>query len=141
MADATGSSSSGEDHEAGKLDAQARIDWLEVQLNDLRNVVRTMWDPTSRELRCRRLVVLAEDGFERMTLDSRGNYGCFSIQARPSSLRESGSTCVDVFAHDSVDGEEADVGMALIEGGDVVATLHLLDGRQADLWMGDHDGL
>ena len=83
------------------------------------------------EVRTRRVVVIEDDGFERIVLSADESHGEIVVAARPSEDR---STKAVLFALDSEDAEGPFVGMELVDRGNSVAGLSLLEGHRPRLW-------
>jgi hypothetical protein len=105
----------------------ARVRWLEDEGADLRAELR-------REVRARRIVVVDERGQERIVLGAHDRFGHVTVFAASVPPE---STCVELFAVDAVEGDGAELGVALIDRGDTVATFNLFEGRRARLWIDD----
>jgi hypothetical protein len=84
-----------------------------------------------REIRTRRVVVVEEDGFERIVLSADGSHGEVVVAARPSQDR---LTRTELFALDSDDTEGPFVGIELVDRGNSVAGLSVLEGHRPRLW-------
>jgi hypothetical protein len=78
------------------------------------------------------VVVADDDGLARVEIGARPSFGHITVFARSAGP---GSTCVELFANDPSDGDDAEVGVALSVGGDVVATLHVVERGQPALWL------
>ncbi len=77
------------------------------------------------------MVVIEDDGFERIVLSADASHGEVVVAARPSEDR---STKAVLFALDSEDAEGPFVGMELVDRGNSVAGLSLLEGHRPRLW-------
>jgi hypothetical protein len=108
-------------------EVSASVRWLQDELTDLRALLAT-------ELRTRRVVVVDEAGFERIVLAAHEKYGHVTVFAAAPGRA---STCVELFVTDRVDEDGAEVGVALVDAGDTVATLNAFTGRRARLWVDD----
>jgi hypothetical protein len=106
----------------------ARVSVLELEGEHLR-------DSMAEQLRTRRVVVVGEDGHERVVLGAHDQFGHVTVFAA-SSKRD--TTCAELFVTDPVDGDGAEIGLALIEAGDTVATLNVFEGHRARLWIDEH---
>jgi hypothetical protein len=119
----------GEDGDVRQLlrELAARVSLLEIEGEHLR-------DSVAEEVRTRRIVVVGDDGHERIVLGAHDQYGHVTVFAASPAP---GSTCVELFVTDPVDGDGAEVGLALIDAGDTVATVNVFEGRRAQLWVDD----
>lgn len=77
------------------------------------------------------VVLLDKDGFERLHLMGRLDIGVLTIAGRSLSGE---ATQVEVFAHDPKDGDGAQIGVHLVDGGDGVAGFDLYEGQTATTW-------
>lgn len=111
--------------EIGRL--AERLDTLSSELAELRASLL-------REVRSRRVVVVEHDGFERIVLGASERFGHVTVVSRTAI---DSSTGVELFANDAVDAEPANVGLALVDGGDVVSTLDVTSGARPRLWLPD----
>lgn len=84
------------------------------------------------EVRTHRLVVVEDDGHERVVIASRGHYGHLMVRGRSPEGR---STAVELFANDPSDGDGANVGLALTDDGDVVALFDVTQGGTPAIWI------
>lgn len=109
----------------------ARLDRLALALDELRARLDRIQAQLGTEVRTGRLVIVEADGFERVVADGGGHFGALTVQARP---RTGGSVAIEVFAADARDGDRAHVGVALVDGGDVVAAVDVQSGRPAMIW-------
>jgi hypothetical protein len=89
----------------------ARIEWLLGDLDAGRH----------EEIRARRLVVVDASGEERVIIT--GETGHASVVVRAAGTGSPRTTAAELYVVDPVDGDSAEVGLALVVGGDVVATL------------------
>lgn len=78
-----------------------------------------------------RLVLLDEDGFERISLKALDQVGAMEVAAR---ARSGETSRVELVAHDPADGDGCVVGLYLFDRGNEVAGFHVFEGRQADVW-------
>lgn len=78
-----------------------------------------------------RLVLLDEDGFERVSLRGLDEVGAIEVAARS---RSGEPTRASVIAHDPSDGDGCMVGLYLTDRGNEVAGFHVFEERQADVW-------
>lgn len=78
-----------------------------------------------------RMVLLNEDGFERIRLRGLRDIGFVEVAARSNSRYP---TRVEMFAHDPVDGDECQVGVHLVDRGDGVGGLDVFEGGDAVVW-------
>jgi hypothetical protein len=83
------------------------------------------------EVRCRRLVVVDDDGFERVVIDSGRGAGQVGVFAGAPGQ---GAAAL-LFGVDTQDGEGATVGFALVERGEARVMLDLVDGHEPALWI------
>jgi hypothetical protein len=116
--------------EGGGLDQ--RVDALEAEATRLRDALDCLRASLAVEVRTRRLVVVDESGFERLVAEGAGNHGFLVLRGQAVGQ---GSTSVQLFADDPLDGEGVHVGVALGERGDIVAVLEVSDGREPTLWL------
>jgi hypothetical protein len=86
-------------------------------------------------VRTRRLVVVERGGFERVVAEGGSTHGSLAVRARSGV---SGSTKVELFADDPIDGDGTNVGVALGRAGNVVATLEV-GGGDPVLWIDGGD--
>jgi hypothetical protein len=103
----------------------ARVGWLEIEGARLRTAIE-------EQVRTRRVVVVDDAGRERIVLAAHGRFGHVTVVAASAG---DDTTAVELFATDPVDGDGAEVGVAVIDEGDVVATLNVFEGRRAGLWV------
>lgn len=103
-----------------------RIDSMGRELVELRRAL-------GEEVRTRRVVVVEDDGFERIVLGAAARFGHVTVQARSAGGEPA---CVELFANDRINGGGAHVGVALSDAGDVAAVLELIVGRLPELWIG-----
>jgi hypothetical protein len=113
-------------------DVAAALRELVGRFAGLDDEVQRMQRALTEEIRTRRLVVVGDDGVPRVEITARDAFGHVTVFGRTHGT---GSTCVELFANDPSDGDGAEVGLALTVGGDVVATLHVFEGRQPALWI------
>ena len=113
-----------EEIESDAAEAPDRDDIVE-RLEAVERLLGKMIERTATELRTRRLVVIEDDGFERVVIDALGSHGEVTVTARGGS---SGSTAVDLFAHDASEGDGASAGLALVERGSVVGSFAAMAG-------------
>lgn len=78
-----------------------------------------------------RVVLLDEDGFERLHLTGRPDGGVLGIAGRPLGGEP---TRIDVFASDPEDHAGAYVGVELVDSGNSVAGFTVLEGRPPRTW-------
>jgi hypothetical protein len=102
------------------------------RLGTLEEEVAELRESLAREVRSRRIVVVEEDGFERIVLGARDRFGHVSVQSRTAVGT---STTAELFANDGLDGDAAEVGVALTDRGEVVSTLDVTSGRPPRLWV------
>jgi hypothetical protein len=81
-----------------------------------------------------RVVLLDEDGFERLHLTGRPDGGVLAIAGRSLSGEP---TRVDVFAIDPEDDAGAYVGVELVDAGNTVAGFTAIEGRPPRTWTTD----
>lgn len=112
-------------------DIATRLDRIERTLVELRAQVERIRAQLGAEVRTGRLVVVEADGFERVVVDGAGHFGALTLRARG---QDDGSVAVEVFAADAHEGDRAHVGLALLDGGDVVAAVDVQSGRPAMIW-------
>jgi hypothetical protein len=110
------------------LELVERVGALATELAELRTSM-------AREIRSRRVVVVEADGFERIVLGAREQYGHVAVLSRAPT---GASTSAELFAHDPVDADGANVGVALTDRGEVVATLDVTHDH-APRWWTDAD--
>jgi hypothetical protein len=114
--------------EIGRL--AERLDTLSSELAELRASLL-------REIRSRRVVVVGHDGFERIVLGADERFGHVTVVSRTATASSTGA---ELFANDAIDAEPANVGLALVDGGDVVSTLDVTTGGRPRLWLPDVRG-
>ena len=107
----------------GELDAA--VDLLHQELAALRRDL-------SDEVRTGRLVVVEEDGFERVLVDAHGMYGGVEVRSRTAS---GGAVAAALTALDAGDGDPANVAVSLTDRGDVVASFDVTATRRPRLWI------
>src|SRR6266545_5394684 len=78
---------------------EARVSWLEVE------GVRLL-DAVAEEIQTRRVVVVDDDGRERIVLGAHERFAHVTVHARPSARD---STSVELFANDPADGRACTV--------------------------------
>jgi hypothetical protein len=78
-----------------------------------------------------RLVLLDEDGFERISLRGLDEVGAIEVAARS---RSGEPTRAEVVAHDPSGEDGCMVGLYLFDRGNAVAGFHVFEERQADVW-------
>src|SRR5882762_4519852 len=93
----------------------AAIDALTDRVRQLTEELLELRRSSDREVRTRRLVVVEEDGFERIVAEGGGRFGQVTVYGRTPDGR---STCVELFVNDPVDANAAHAGMALVDGGE-----------------------
>jgi hypothetical protein len=113
-------------------DVLAVLDEVRARVTELDDRLGRLQAELTEEVRSRRVVVVGDDGFPRVEITARGAFGHVSVHGRTQGPS---STCVELFANDPADSDGAEVGLALSVDGDVVATLHVLQGRQPALWI------
>lgn len=104
---------------------------VEDRLAALQAEVAALRDELRHEIRTRRVVVVEEDGFERIVLGADDSHGEVVVAARPSRDQ---STRTELFALDSDDAEGPFVGVELVDRGNSVAGLSVLEGYRPQLW-------
>lgn len=117
-------------------DLRQRLDELTAQVHDLRRELSGLIDDLAREVRTRRLTIVEDDGFERLVAAGRGHFGHLTLRGRAPVGR---STLVELFANDPADGDDTNVGAALCDHGDVVASIDVTRGSPPALWWSDAD--
>jgi hypothetical protein len=113
-------------------DVARRLDEIEAALGSMRDELAALRRALGEELRTRRLVVVEDDGFERVVISARGAFGYVAVCGRNGPRDRSR---VELFANDPIDGDGTHVGVALSTRGDVVASLEVLDRHRARLWV------
>jgi hypothetical protein len=108
--------------------SEGHLDELGRQVAILRDELDALRVELAHELRTQRVTVVDDDGFERITLRSHGHHGQVGVHGRGDPGR---STTVELFANDPTDGDGAHVGLALSDGGDVLAVFDVLHGSEA----------
>ena len=78
-----------------------------------------------------RLVLLDEDGFERIGLTAGHDAGTIDLAPR---TRFDHGTRVRLYAHDPADGAEYAVGIHLVVRGDTVAGFEVVEGQPPHVW-------
>jgi hypothetical protein len=111
-----------------------RLRLLEREVHRLRDAVDTYRAALSDEVRTRRLVVVDRGGFERIVAEGGVDHAHLSVRARATGP---GSTKVELFADDPLDGDPTHVGVALGRGGDVVASFEVASRGEPLLWLDD----
>lgn len=114
----------------------ARLDALDTAIGDVAARLARLRRTLAGEVRTRRLVVAEADGFERVVADATGGVGAVTVRTRTHGP---GTVGVEVFAADPVGDDPAHVGVALLDGGDVVAAVDLASGRPAMVWLAGED--
>ncbi len=111
-----------------------RLDNLTAAVESLRVEIAVLRRGLGREIRARRIVVVDDDGFERVVIAAEPGFGYVTVHARAQPER---STTAELFANDRTNGSGPHVGVALSDAGDVTATLEVVHGEPARLWLGD----
>jgi len=101
----------------GEIDL-TRLARLEAAVADLQATGRD-------EVRARRLVVVDESGEERVVVSAR--VGHASVLVRSAGTGPPATTGAELYAVDPLDGDGAEVGLAVVVGGEVLTTLSWLD--------------
>lgn len=114
----------------------ARLDALDAAISDVAARLARLRGTLAGEIRTRRLVVAEPDGFERVVAEATGGLGAVLVRTRTTGP---GTVGVEVFAADPVGGDPAHVGVALLDGGDVVAAIDLQAGCRPMIWLGDDE--
>ncbi|HEU5151780.1 MAG TPA: hypothetical protein VFU19_14865 [Iamia sp.] len=78
-----------------------------------------------------RLVLLDEDGFERIGLAAERGVGVLDLSGRSGSEHPSR---VRMYAHDPADGDGCAVGLHLVVQGNAAAGLEAVEGRSTHVW-------
>ncbi len=89
---------------------------VEARLGAVERLLGELIEHLGHEVRTRRVVVVEDDGFERVILASGGRHGEVTVAARNPGV---GTTAAELYAHDAVEGDGPHAGVALIEDGDV----------------------
>jgi hypothetical protein len=124
------------------VEHEDRLDQIVEAVGSLRHELTELRASLAREVRTRRVVVIEEDGSDRVVLEARGRYGRVGVlgfgTGRATALPVNGTrpTCVELVANDATDGEGPHLAVALTDSGDVVATLEVHEGRRPVLWIG-----
>ena len=123
-----------------RLDQLAhRLDEAATELGSLRHELVELRTSLAHEIRTRRVVILEEDGFARIVLETRGHYGRVGVLTREPrgepANKHGQPTCIELVAHDAIDADPPNVAIALTDSGDVVATLEATQGRGPVLWI------
>lgn len=113
-------------------DVAGRLSRLEAELAALCRSVEELRLELAREVRTGRLVLADGDGPEGLVVESGPGHRSLSLRSHD---RHGATTAVELFAHDPADGQPGSVGVALGVGGDVVATLEVVDGGEPVLWL------
>jgi len=108
-----------------------RVAELEVELRSARDELARLRVSLSAEVRTRRLVIATESGFERIVAEGSHDGGFLRVRGQPHDGR---SRVVELFAHDPAD-EATSVGLALGDGGDIVAVLEVTPDNPPVLWL------
>ncbi len=103
-----------------------------VVIVDERGVGRIRLSATAGE-HCR-VVLLDEDGFERLHLTGQPDGGTLGIAGRSLSGEP---TRVDVFATDPEDDAGAYIGVELVDAGNTIAGVTAIEGRPPRTWTAD----
>lgn len=111
--------------DARLADLAASVDALRADLDDLRASLAT-------EIRTQRVVLTADDGFERLVASATDRSAGMSLYCRTD---DDDPTCMDIFANDPVDATGSHVGVALTVRGDVVAAIDAVGGERANVWI------
>ena len=114
----------------------ARLDALDAAIGEVAARLARLRHTLAGEVRTRRIVVTEPDGFERIVAEATGGVGAVTVRTRTITA---GTVGVEVFAADPVGGDPAHVGVALLDGGDVVAAIDLQAGRPAMVWRTGED--
>ena len=114
----------------------ARLDTLDTAIGDVATRLASLRRALAAEVRTRRLVVAELDGFERVVAEATGGVGAVTVRTRAAGT---GTVGVEVFAADPLGNDPAHVGVALLDGGDVVAAVDLVSGRPAMVWLAGDD--
>jgi hypothetical protein len=117
-------------------DLDDRLAAVESEVRDVRTGLDDLRRALDHEVRTRRLVVVDRGGFERLVADGGGDDASVTLRARGSG---SGSTAVQLFANDPVDGDEARVGVALADGGEIVAVIEVSGDAGPTVWLRQGD--
>ena len=78
-----------------------------------------------------RLVLLDEDGFERVGLSAEPGHGVLDLAGRSGSEHP---TRARVYAHDPANGDGCAVGLHLVVQGNAAAGLEVVEGRSTHVW-------
>lgn len=111
-----------------------RVQALEREVRRLRDAVDAYRAALVDEVRTHRLVVVDRAGFARIVAEGGLDHAHVSVHARAGGP---GSTKVELFADDPLDGDATHVGLALGRGGDAVATFELGARGEPVLWLGE----
>lgn len=78
-----------------------------------------------------RLVLLDEDGFERIALTAGAGTGVLDLAGRSGSEHP---TRARLYTHDPADGDGCAVGLHLVVQGNAAAGLEVVEGRSTHVW-------
>ncbi len=101
-------------------------DSVEVRLAAVEQLLGELIEHLSDEVKTRRLVVVEDDGFERVVLAAAGRHGEVMVAARNPG---GGTTAAELYAHDAMEGDGAHAGVAVVSGGDIAAVIEAMVGR------------
>jgi hypothetical protein len=105
---------------------------LEGRVRALEGEVASFRAAVASEVRTSRVLVVDDDGFERIVLGVADQFGHITVYGRSVG---DGSACAELFANDPSGGDGAEVGFTLTDGGDVVAALNVFEQRPPRLWI------
>lgn len=98
---------------------------------ELRTELAELRSELAREVRTRKLVVVEDDGRERIVLIAGGDHGTCTVAVLDSSDEP---TQVELFALDADDMGPAYIGLELVQQGNGVAGFAVAEGGRANLW-------
>ena len=104
-------------------------------VGQLRDEVRRLADSLARSVQTQEVVIAGEDGIPRAILSASNDRGTLELLTRSPTLDV--ELAVEIFAADGSRDTRGHVGVALMERGDVVGILELVDGEPPEFWLGD----
>jgi hypothetical protein len=101
-------------------------DSVEARLDAVERLLGELIEHLGDEVKTRRLVVVEDDGFERVILAAAGHHGEVMVAARNPG---GGTTAAELYAHDAAEGDGSHAGVAVINNGDIAAVIEAMVGR------------